>query len=313
MSGLRHRSSREPAGTGPADAGEASSAGSDRAAAPAGDDLLGATDVPDDFAVIDNGHVDLSDVDATDDLLASDDRPVTSLQPASPASSSALSIAIGDVVVHRAPVTVTSPLRYVLASGDTPTRLSVTSSIHGEGVTAISRTLAGLIAHDWRASTCWIDLNWWKGPTPPNERAAFRSTIADAMNGVAITDDLPMHTSIPGLAMVAAGEMPEATRSSLPRNEKLWRIVDELSSSFDYVVLDLPPVLVTADALALGRLADAYLLVVRQGSASSNQVRTALRAMNTIPCLGTMLNVARSNVPRWLRSSTEAWAFDERP
>ena len=53
-------------------------------------------------------------------------------------------------------------------------------------------------------------------------------------------------------------------------------------------------------------------IVVRQRATSSAQVRAALRTMNTIPCLGTVLNGVQSNVPRWLRTSDEIWAYDSR-
>ena len=240
-----------------------------------------------------------------------DDQP-SALEEHADDNGQTLEVRIGDVLVHRAPNAITTPLRYILAGTDVPLRLSVSSCVAGEGVTSTSRTLAALMAHDWRAMTCWIDVNWWKPEAPAADAGLFASTLADAVNGSVDVSDLPTATSIRNLSMVAAGEIGRSSRSQLPRNERLWRVIDELAASFDHIVLDLPPVLETADALALGRLSDAYLLVVRQQAVSSNQVRTALRTMNTVPCLGTTLNAAHSNVPRWLRSSDDTSAFDSR-
>ena len=86
-------------------------------------------------------------------------------------------------------------------------------------------------------------------------------------------------------------------------------ILDELARSFDYLVLDLPPVLASSDAVALSRLSEGYLLVVQQRSTSSTQVRAAMQTMNMAPCLGTILNGTRSHLPRWLRTSNEVWAL----
>ncbi len=269
--------------------------------------------VDDDGTTVDVAAIDaMSDPHDLDHLLL-DVPPTGNAVPQHDDSSETLEIRIDGTVVHRSPNAVSSPLRYTLAGIEVPKRLGVTSSIHGEGATSMSRSLAALIAHDWRATVCWIDVNWWKSGPIADERHLFHSTIADVVDGLATAAALPVATSIPGLSMVAAGETAAAGRSRLPRSERLRRVVDELAASFDYVVLDLPPVLATADALALGRYTDGYLLVVRQRAASTNQVRAALRTMNTVPCMGTIMNVARSNVPRWLRSSNEAWAFDERP
>jgi len=205
-----------------------------------------------------------------------------------------------------------SSLRYLLAGGEIPHRLSVTSAIHGEGVTAISRTLAALIAYDWRRTACWVDLNWWKNASGRAEQELFPMTIAGVLDGTGVVADLPMATSVPGLSMVMAGDVPVSARSRLPKSERLAQVIDDLARSFDYVILDLPPVLASSDALTLGNFTDGYLLVVRQRATSSAQVRAALRTMNTIPCLGTVLNGVQSNVPRWLRTSDEIWAYDSR-
>jgi Mrp family chromosome partitioning ATPase len=217
----------------------------------------------------------------------------------------ALDVGIGDDIVHHAPASVAAPLRYFLAGIDLPHRVGVSACTSGEGVTSLSRTMAALVAHDWRASTCWIDLNWWKPATVATDSDPFEFTIVDALTGETKASNLPTPTSNPNLWMVAAGEVAASSRAQLPRSELLWQVVDEVASEFDHVVIDLPPILETADAVALGRFCDAYALVVRQHAVSSGQVRTALRTMTTVPCIGIVLNGAHSKVPRWLRSSSE--------
>ena len=218
-------------------------------------------------------------------------------------------VRIDDVVVHRTPPAGARSLRYLLASEEMPTRLGVTSSLHGEGVTSISRSIAALIAFDWRVSTCWVDLNWWKADVPQHESMLFDTTIAQVVEGVANAADLAVPTSIPGLSMVAAGQVPTSSRARLSKSEALSRIVADLSRQFDYVVFDLPPVLTSSDAVTLAGLVDAFLLVVRHRSTSSVQVRASLQTLAPTPCFGTVLNNARSHVPRWMRTSNEVWAL----
>ncbi len=220
-----------------------------------------------------------------------------------------LEVRVGDVLIHRAPPAVTRSLRYLLAGEGLPTRVGVTSSIHGEGVTSISRTLAALIASDWRHTTCWVDLNWWKVSAAPNEAGLFNVTMSDVVQGLAMAGDLATETSIPGLSFVAAGDVQVSSRARLTTSSSLADAVSDLSARFDYVVLDLPPVLVTSDAVTLSNLTDGFLLVVRQEAASSVQVQASLQAIAHVRCLGTVLNGAQSNVPRSLRTSNEVWAL----
>jgi Mrp family chromosome partitioning ATPase len=60
-------------------------------------------------------------------------------------------------------------------------------------------------------------------------------------------------------------------------------VLDRLTAMFDYVLVDSPPVLLVADALELARNVDGVVLVVRRGSASTDEARE-LRA--TVDRLG---------------------------
>lgn len=222
-----------------------------------------------------------------------------------------LEVRIGDTIVHRSPPSVARSLRYLLSGGNLPDRVSVTSSIQGEGVTAISRTLASLIANDWQARTCWIDLNWWKSKSETDESTLFDVTLAKVLDGTGRASDLAVQTSLANLSMVSAGEIPVSSRFKVPRDERLAKVLTDLSNTFDYLIVDLPPILVASDAVSLAGLTDGYLLVVRQRATTTAQVGAALEAMTTVPCLGSILNGARTRVPRWLLSSNEMWALTE--
>src|SRR5262249_60333027 len=72
----------------------------------------------------------------------------------------------GGKVVHTSTPVVTESLRYLLArlrlgvGGDLPRRIGITSSVSGEGVTFISRSLGVVLANDSAKSVCVVDLNW---------------------------------------------------------------------------------------------------------------------------------------------------------
>jgi Mrp family chromosome partitioning ATPase len=228
-------------------------------------------------------------------------------------------LAILDVdgtVLHLSSPRVTTALRYFLArielqGSGLPGSVAVTAALHGEGVTYITRTLAALIAYDSDATVALVDLNWRRpvGPVEVEEgpvgeerqEPERRPTLVDAVDQGVPVDEILRPTSNPRLHLVDAGEMALARRPALGSSRALQVVIEKLVGRFDQVLLDLPPVLASADAIALAQLADAYAFVVRQGTTTNTQVETALEELRGTPGLGVILNRAESNVPLRLR------------
>ena len=57
----------------------------------------------------------------------------------------------------------------------------------------------------------------------------------------------------------------------------MQRMLDKLRVEYDYVILDLPPVGEVSDALAVAKLTDGMLLVIRQNYCNRNAVRSVVR------------------------------------
>ena len=147
-----------------------------------------------------------------------------------------------------------------------------------------------------RASSCPR-----RSPTARRLDAARHLTLADAIENDAPLDDIIINTSNPRLSMIQAGAVPVARRPALAQGRPLASLLDQLDERFDHVLLDLPPVLASSDAMNLSQLADAYVLVVRQGSTSEGQVEAALDELQGGETLGVILNRFDSNIPRRLR------------
>jgi succinoglycan biosynthesis transport protein ExoP len=69
-------------------------------------------------------------------------------------------------------------------------------------------------------------------------------------------------------------------------------LLKSFSKTFDYIIVDLPPVGPVIDAKAMSGLIDSFLLVVEWGQTSRRLVRTALQSHPTIrdKCAGVILN-----------------------
>ena len=208
--------------------------------------------------------------------------------------------------VHFCPARVTGALRYFLArvqmGAGLPGRLALTSALRGDGVTYVTRTLAAVVAYDSDSSVAAIDLNWRRPrETEPEAGEERPSTLVDAVEGGASVESVMRATTNPRLFLVDCGELALARRPGMARSRALEEVIDQIAARVDHVLLDLPPVLASSDAISLAQLADSYAFVIRQGTTASAQVEMALEELRGVEGLGVILNRADSHVPPRLR------------
>jgi len=192
--------------------------------------------------------------------------------------------------------------RYELRGGEPlPKSIAVTSSLPGEGVTTVSQALSTMIAQEMKEFVCWVDCGWLKPNSDANVdngRPDLLSILADQSRVLSA-----FHTSpdLPNLMSLAPGPVPESKRNLIVRSPEFERLLGILADEFDHVVFDLPPVLTSANGLALLRQADVSLMVVRHRSTSIVQVQRALQATQPTPNLGVVLNQYRTSIPAIIR------------
>jgi Mrp family chromosome partitioning ATPase len=80
----------------------------------------------------------------------------------------------------------------------------------------------------------------------------------------------------------------------LMQSGRLSGLMEQLTSWFDWIVIDSPPVLPLADTSIWMRLADGVLLVTRQGATEKKQLKRALEAIEQKKLLGALLNSSES-------------------
>jgi polysaccharide biosynthesis transport protein len=69
---------------------------------------------------------------------------------------------------------------------------------------------------------------------------------------------------MPNLDLLTAGAMPPTPLAILDSN-RMAKLIKGLETVYDMVIIDAPPLIVEAEALTLGRLAQGTLLVARPG------------------------------------------------
>lgn len=195
--------------------------------------------------------------------------------------------------------------RYELRQGTSlPGTIAFTSALRGEGVTTVSQAMATLIAQETGRFVCWVDCSWL-GPEPSPASADRPDLIEILGRPEGVASAFATAPDLDELYTLRAGPLPEARRNSIVRSSQFDRVLDELTSEFDHVIFDIPPVLTNAGGLALVRRSDASMFVVRQRTTSMNQFNRLVEATQPTPNVGVVLNRYKTSIPSRLRRLLE--------
>ncbi|WP_104138165.1 polysaccharide biosynthesis tyrosine autokinase [Cryobacterium sp. Y62] len=181
------------------------------------------------------------------------------------------------------------------ADADTSRRsLVMTSSVTGEGKTTTLVNLAIVLAESG-ATVAVIDADLrtprladYLGLDP--DRGLTDVLVGDLQ----LKDSLQSWGTLHPLTVLSSGKIP-TNPSELLGSTAMGTVLDVLSSSYDYVLIDAPPVLAVTDAAVLSRWTGGTVLVV-----GANRVREAelLGAFDALEAVGTTpLGVVLAMVP----------------
>jgi capsular exopolysaccharide synthesis family protein len=176
-------------------------------------------------------------------------------------------------------------------------KILITSAVPGEGKTFTSCSLAGILAQEPGKRVVLIDADLRR----PRAAQVLGCSDADNLAGlchvlrgeVALEEAL-LKISGMELYLMPSGGRPKnpAELLSSPNLESAFRT---LSESFDWIIIDSPPVLALADSILLASIADFTLLVVRSGFTPSKVIQEAIQRLNKERIGGIALNRVRQS------------------
>lgn len=178
-------------------------------------------------------------------------------------------------------------------------RVGVTAVQSGDGVSTLSRELAGAFARRGR-EVVLIEANWSR----PSLAGAFGLSGLPGFSDIVAGDLAPgrgVHKVGDGLSVVPAGSAAAIRRATLDdgRVEDFLALVD---GRFDLAILDCEPICEIGDAAALAPFVDGFVVVI--GAERTRRV-AAQRALADLQAaggaaLGIVLNRTRRPIPSWL-------------
>ncbi len=100
--------------------------------------------------------------------------------------------------------------------------------------------------------------------------------------------------------IMPSGDIPP-NPSELLGSARMRKLVNALTERFDYIVIDLPPVNIVSDAMAISGLIDGILLVVREGYTERREFKSCVRQLelSNAKILGCVMNVVRAGGSRY--------------
>jgi protein-tyrosine kinase len=166
----------------------------------------------------------------------------------------------------------------------------VASAVAGEGKTLTASNLSLTLSESYQKRVLLIDGDLRR----PTLHSVFRldsaSGLADGLLSTGETKMLVRQVST-RLAVLPAGR-PSADPMAGLTSERMKRLLDEARQSFDWVILDTPPVMLLPDANLMASMVDGAVMVVRAGSTPHELVRRAADAVGRSRILGVVLNRA---------------------
>jgi capsular exopolysaccharide synthesis family protein len=163
----------------------------------------------------------------------------------------------------------------------------VTSALPGEGKSLTVANLAHTLSGSYGRRVLVIDADL----RAPNVHRIFGVRNSGGLGDALRTGrrELPFVHISDGLTVLTAGRPGPAPLADLI-SDRMGDIIRESASSFDWVLIDTPPVGLLSDAQVLARLAGAVVFVIAAGSTPRSAVERAVAELGPDSIIGSVLN-----------------------
>jgi capsular exopolysaccharide synthesis family protein len=173
----------------------------------------------------------------------------------------------------------TRPLKKVL----------ITSTIPQEGKSMVAANLACTLARRTHQKTLLLDGDLRRPSVARLFGLGKTPGLSEWLQGERSPMTSIYHLEDAGLWVLPAGNSPRNPLEAM-QSGRLAGLMDQLTSWFDWVIIDSPPVLPLADTSVWMRMADGVFLVARQGTSEREHLKRGLEAIESSKLLGAILN-----------------------
>ena len=178
--------------------------------------------------------------------------------------------------------------------------IGIVSALPGEGKTTVATSFGAFIAKSG-ARTLLIDADL---RNPSMTRTLGYTNAPGILNMVAeqcnykellISDSKLKLDFLPASARMKTSNSPDILSSATMKD-----MLKSASAAYDYILVDLPPILPVVDVKAAAHLFDAFVMVIEWGSTATNEIVKAVETSSVLSdrLLGVVLNKADEAIMR---------------
>ena len=174
-----------------------------------------------------------------------------------------------------------------------PKTILFSSATPSEGKSVMVASLGRLLASNGRRILL-IDCDWRSPRLHQIFRCSNRDGLASLLGDKTVMlDDIIHHDALSGADVLTSG--PWSPRQAhLLSSDRMRQLVEALAPHYDFIILDTAPALVTADVLALSRIVEKVVFVVRWGHTRQDAAIEALKQI--VDAQGDIAGVVMSRV-----------------
>ncbi len=155
--------------------------------------------------------------------------------------------------------------------------IMITSPSPGAGKTFVTVNLAAILA-DTGKRVLIVDADLRKGRMHTLFGLSRESGLSELIAGTCDEKSVVQATGIENLDVISTGKRPP-NPAELLLHENFAGFIQQISSSYDYVVIDTPPVLAVTDSAIVGRLAGATLMVLKDGQHPLREIEQSIKRL----------------------------------
>lgn len=171
--------------------------------------------------------------------------------------------------------------------------LAITSPTPESGKTVVAINLAMSIAQQTNKTAMLVDFDLRRPKVGSYLGIGMERSLNDLLDGSAELRDVLVNPDMPRLVVLPTGRAVRNSSETLS-STMIADLIKELRERYKsrIVIFDLPPLLVTDDAIALLPQVDCVLMVVANGMSTKQEIQDSLQLLPAANMIGTILNKA---------------------
>ena len=169
----------------------------------------------------------------------------------------------------------------------------ISSALPGEGKTLTAANIALTLSHSYKRRVLLID---------GDLRRPWVHELFSVPNVTGLNDGIrsqngqkvPLIRWSECLTLLTAGR-PDSDPMSVLSSDRMRQIIAEAKATFDWVIIDTPPVGLLSDANLLAAIVDTVILVLQAGRTAFHEVNKVVQTLGRDSILGVVLNRVEHN------------------